>query len=171
MNIARRNQTYLAVVFSIFALMTCVYPWMPVAQTEKPAVAFTTPYQAVVLSNNSVNFGKPSGYETSNPVFTDVYYILSKQDPTTKQVQNVLVKRGRNYTAMTAGISMPTASFFGTGRHRPQGRAAHSGSESAEVASTTTLARPGMRRRVGSSSPLAEILCVETIGMTFHVVH
>ena len=44
-------------------------------------------------------------------------------------------------------------------------------SESAEVASTTTRARPGMRRRVGSSSPLAELLCPATTGMTFHVVH
>ena len=38
--------------------------------------------------------GKLSGYGTSNPVLTDVYYIFSKQDPSTKQVQNVVVKRG-----------------------------------------------------------------------------
>jgi small nuclear ribonucleoprotein (snRNP)-like protein len=67
---------------------------MPVAQTEKPAIAFAAPSQAVLLSNNLVYFGKLSGYETSNPVLTDVYYIFSKQDPTTKQVQNVLVKGG-----------------------------------------------------------------------------
>ena len=40
-------------------------------------------------------FGKLSGHETSNPALTDVYYILSKQGPTTKQVRNVLVKRGK----------------------------------------------------------------------------
>lgn len=40
-------------------------------------------------------FVKLSGYGTSNPVLTDVYYILSKQHPTTKQMQNVLVKRGK----------------------------------------------------------------------------
>lgn len=66
----------------------------PPAKTET-AVAFSTPYQAVLLSNNSVYFGKLSGYGTSNPVLTDVFYILSKTDPTTKQVQNVLVKRGK----------------------------------------------------------------------------
>jgi hypothetical protein len=97
MHIARKNQAYLAPLFTIFALTTLAFTiaCQPVAQTEKPAIAFTTPYQAVLLSNNSVYFGKLSGYGTSNPVLTDVYYILSKQDPTTKQVQNVLVKRGK----------------------------------------------------------------------------
>jgi small nuclear ribonucleoprotein (snRNP)-like protein len=145
---------------------------MPVIQTEKPAIAFATPYQAVLLSNNSVYFGKLSGYETSNPVLTDVYYILSKQDPTRKQAQNVLVKRGKELRRPDRMyLHANSIIFCGTGRHRPQDRAAHSGSQSAEVASTTTLARPGMRRRAGSSSPLAEIPCVATIGMTFHVVH
>jgi small nuclear ribonucleoprotein (snRNP)-like protein len=67
----------------------------PTGKVEATAVNFSTPYQAVLLSNNSVYFGKLSGYGTSNPVLTDVYYILSKTDPTTKQVQNVLVKRGK----------------------------------------------------------------------------
>jgi small nuclear ribonucleoprotein (snRNP)-like protein len=97
MSIARRNQIHLAIVLSVLALATLMFTLgcQPVAQTDKPAVAFSTPYQAVLLSNNSVYFGKLSGYGTSNPVLTDVYYIVSKQDPTTKQVQNVLVKRGK----------------------------------------------------------------------------
>jgi hypothetical protein len=100
-----------------------------------------------LLSNNSVYFGKLSGYGTSNPVLTDVYNILSKQGPTTKQVQNVLVKRGKELHGPDR-INANSIIFCGTGRHRLQGRAAHSASESAEVASTITLARPGMRRRV-----------------------
>ena len=56
---------------------------------------FATPYQAVLLSNNSVYYGKLSGYGTGHPVLSDVYYILSKTDPDTKQVTNVLVKRGK----------------------------------------------------------------------------
>ena len=70
----------------------------PAAKVEAPAasaVTFPTPYQAVLLSNNSVYFGKLAGYGTSNPVLTEVYYIISKSDPTTKQVQNILVKRGK----------------------------------------------------------------------------
>jgi hypothetical protein len=96
MSIAGRNQLRLAILLSVVALATLMSTLgcQPVAKTES-AVNFTTPYQAVLLSNNSVYFGKLSGYGTSNPVLTDVYYILSKQDPTTKQVQNVLVKRGK----------------------------------------------------------------------------
>jgi hypothetical protein len=59
------------------------------------AVTFTTPYQAVLLSNNSVYYGKLAGYGTSNPILTDVYYIVTQNNPETKQVTNVLVKRGK----------------------------------------------------------------------------
>ncbi len=59
------------------------------------AVTFTTPYQAVLLSNNSVYFGKLAGYGTPNPVLTEVFYIVSQTNPETKQVSNMLVKRGK----------------------------------------------------------------------------
>ena len=65
------------------------------AASGKNGVTFTTPYQAVLLSNNSVYYGKLTGYGTSNPVLTDVYYVVTKTDPNTNQVQNVLVKRGK----------------------------------------------------------------------------
>jgi hypothetical protein len=58
-------------------------------------VTFATPYQAILLSNGSVYYGKLSGYGTATPVLTDVFYILTKSDPQTKQVSNVLVKRGK----------------------------------------------------------------------------
>ena len=56
---------------------------------------FATPYQAVLLSNGAVYYGKVTGYGTRHPLLTDVFYILSKTDPDTKQVTNVLVKRGK----------------------------------------------------------------------------
>jgi hypothetical protein len=59
------------------------------------AVTFTTTYQAVLLNNNSVYYGKLEGFGTANPVLTSVFYIVTKSDPETKQVQNVLVKRGK----------------------------------------------------------------------------
>lgn len=58
-------------------------------------VNFSTPYQAVLLGNNSVYFGKLSGYGTPNPVLTDVFYIVTQTDQQTKQVKNILVKRGK----------------------------------------------------------------------------
>lgn len=57
--------------------------------------AFATPYQAVLLSNGAVYYGKLSGYGTRNPTLTDVFYVMSKTDPETKQVTNMLVKRGK----------------------------------------------------------------------------
>jgi hypothetical protein len=56
---------------------------------------FSTPYQAVLLSNGAVYYGKLAGYGSRNPTLTDIFYIVSKTDPTTKQVSNVLVKRGK----------------------------------------------------------------------------
>jgi hypothetical protein len=67
----------------------------PVQKAEPTSVTFSTPYQAVVLINNSVYYGKLAGWGTSNPVLTDVFYIISKTNPDTKQVSNVLVKRGK----------------------------------------------------------------------------
>ena len=57
--------------------------------------SFRTPYQAVLLSNGAVYYGKLSGYGTRYPVLTDVFYIVSKTDPESKQVTNILVKRGK----------------------------------------------------------------------------
>jgi hypothetical protein len=59
------------------------------------AVEFTTPYQAVLLSNGSVYFGHLSNYGTPHPLLTDVYYVMSQTNPDTKQVSNNLVKRGK----------------------------------------------------------------------------
>ena len=64
------------------------------ARTPQP-VSFPSTYQAVLLGNNSVYFGKLSGYGTPNPVLTDVFYIVTQTDPETKQTKNILVKRGK----------------------------------------------------------------------------
>ncbi len=64
-------------------------------KTDSTPVSFSTPYQAVLLINNSVYYGKLTGWGTSNPVLTDVFYIVSKTNPDTKEVTNVLVKRGK----------------------------------------------------------------------------
>ena len=58
-------------------------------------VTFTTPYQAVLLTNGAAYFGKLEGYGTPHPVLTEVYYIVSQTNPETKQNNNVLVKRGK----------------------------------------------------------------------------
>jgi hypothetical protein len=62
---------------------------------HKPSVQFPTPYQAILLTNGSVYFGKLSGYGTSEPVLTNVYYVVTQTNSDTKQVTNSLVKRGK----------------------------------------------------------------------------
>jgi hypothetical protein len=60
-----------------------------------PPVVFTTPYQAVLLTNGTAYFGKLDGYGTPRPVLKEVYYIVSQTNPETKQTSNVLVRRGK----------------------------------------------------------------------------
>jgi hypothetical protein len=62
-------------------------------------VTMTTPYQAVLLSNGSAYFGHLEGLGTTYPVLHDVFYVQSVTDPQTKQVNNVLVKRGKEWHA------------------------------------------------------------------------
>lgn len=81
----------LVLSLSIFATLIL----MTSCAAQPTAVSFTTPYQAVLLSNNSVYFGKLDGFGTPSPVLTDVFYIISQTNPDTKQVSNVLVKRGK----------------------------------------------------------------------------
>jgi len=60
-----------------------------------PAIRFTTPFQAVLLTNGSVYFGHLQDYGTPHPVLTDVFYVVSQTDPETKQVKSSLIKRGK----------------------------------------------------------------------------
>lgn len=57
--------------------------------------AITGSYQAVLLDDNQVFYGKISGLDSELPVLSEVFYIKSGTDPQTKEVKNVLVKRGK----------------------------------------------------------------------------
>lgn len=54
-------------------------------------------YYAVLLNNNSVYFGKLEGLGSEFPVLHDVYYVQSNVNQETKQMNNVLVKRGKEW--------------------------------------------------------------------------
>jgi hypothetical protein len=84
------------VVWAVTAIVVVIAAFMIVRNTSPGApVAFTTPYQAVVLANGAAYFGKLEGYGTPRPVLTEVYYIVTQNNPETKQSSNVLVKRGK----------------------------------------------------------------------------
>lgn len=63
------------------------------------APSMTTQYQAVLLSNGSAYFGHLEGLGTPYPVLRDVFYVQSVQNKDTKEVSNILVKRGKEWHA------------------------------------------------------------------------
>ena len=63
--------------------------------TRGSSIRFSTPYQAVLLTNGSVYFGHLQNYGSSHPVLTEVFYVVSQTNPDTKQVTNALIKRGK----------------------------------------------------------------------------
>ena len=81
-----------AVVVSVVVLAVAIFLFV---KSRDGTVKFDTPYQAVLLSNNALYFGKLEGYGTKHPVLSDVYYVQSVTNQDTKQVSNVLVKRGK----------------------------------------------------------------------------
>jgi hypothetical protein len=84
------------VVWVVAGLLVIVAAGMfIVGRARARDVEFPTPYQAILLSNGSVYFGKLAGYGTPRPVLTEVYYVVTQTDPETKKTSNILVKRGK----------------------------------------------------------------------------
>jgi len=63
-------------------------------QDRQPA-AFATPFQAVVLANGAVYYGRLEGFGTNLPVLRNVYYVLPRTNQETGKSTNILVKRGK----------------------------------------------------------------------------
>ena len=61
------------------------------------APRLTTDYQLVLLVNGQTFFGKLENLGSPYPVLRDVFYIQSKTDPNTKNVENSLIKRGKEW--------------------------------------------------------------------------
>jgi hypothetical protein len=69
--------------------------WHVINNMRGSSIQFPTPYQAVLLTNGSVYFGRLQGYSSRHPILTEVYYVVSQTNPESKQVNNILVKRGK----------------------------------------------------------------------------
>lgn len=61
------------------------------------APKFDTPFQAVLLDTGQVYYGKIEALGSHYPILRDVYYVQSSTDPSTKQVTNVLIRRGKEW--------------------------------------------------------------------------
>ncbi len=92
----RKPPTTLAILMIVFIIAAAGGAW---GLSRYRAIAMTTPYQAVLLSNGSAYFGRLEGLGTPYPVLRDVFYVQSVQDQNTKQVSNILVKRGKEWHA------------------------------------------------------------------------
>jgi len=69
--------------------------WWARGRTLAPKLE--TQYQAVLLVNGQVYYGKLAGLGSAYPVMTDVYYVQVGLDPATKQSKSVLLKRGNEW--------------------------------------------------------------------------
>ena len=82
------------VAATIIAASILLATWLG-ARTH--VVQFDKPYQAVLLSNGQVYYGRLDGYGTDHPVLREVYYIQSSANPQTHEQTNVLTRRGKEW--------------------------------------------------------------------------
>ena len=75
------------------ALAVVAAGWMV---SHRSPVSFAETYQAVLLSNGQVYFGRLEGYGTESPVLREVYYVQSGLNDQ-KQPTNILLKRGKEW--------------------------------------------------------------------------
>ena len=106
MTLFNRNSVLTFLALSGLGLQTAC------SQFTTAAVPFDTPYQAILLSNGSVYFGKLQGWGTPRPLLTDVFYVVSKTDPATTEVKNILVKRGKEWHAPDKMYLNPSQILF-----------------------------------------------------------
>jgi hypothetical protein len=93
---SRQGFALLQVVWVLAGILVIgAVAWHLLDRLRGTSIEFPTPYQAVLLSNGSVYFGRLHGYGSRQPVLTEVYYVVTQTNPETKQSSNVLVKRGR----------------------------------------------------------------------------
>ena len=61
---------------------------------QRGVPGLSTPFQAVALANGQVFFGRLDRQGGDYLVLREVFYIQTRQNPDTKAVANILVKRG-----------------------------------------------------------------------------
>jgi hypothetical protein len=94
---SRMGLTAATAVILLFVVL--VVSFFVEQSSSHKTLKFDTPYQAVLLSNGNVYFGKLQDYGGRFPMLIDVFYIQSSVNPDTKQPVNVLVKRGKELHA------------------------------------------------------------------------
>ncbi len=83
-------------LLALVVLLLIQYTYRPRVGAAGPP-ALDTQYQAVLLANGTVFYGKLSRLGTSYPMLTDVYYVRTVADKEKKTTASVLVKRGSEW--------------------------------------------------------------------------
>lgn len=95
----------LAVIACLIAVVIVLTIELVRLKSRDSPPQFDTTFQAILLDNGQVYYGRLSRLATPYPEMTDVYYIVTTQDQQTKQVKHVLVRRGKE-------LHGPTETFF-----------------------------------------------------------
>jgi hypothetical protein len=68
------------------------------------ALKLDTRYQAVLLDNGQVYYGRIEQTDSELTVLTDVYYVQSQVDTQTKEMKNILIRRGNEWHAPNRSV-------------------------------------------------------------------
>ena len=68
-------------------------------QDAKNIPKFSTEFQAVFMDNGQIFFGKLEQAGADYPLLKDVFYVQNQVNQETKEVKNILVKRGQEWHA------------------------------------------------------------------------
>ena len=68
------------------------------------ALKLDTTYQAVLLDNGQVYYGKIEQTDSELTVLSDVYYVQNQVDTQTKEVKNILIRRGSEWHAPNRSV-------------------------------------------------------------------
>lgn len=85
----------------IAGVLLFVFWLLYVTETAPFSVKLATPtgYYAFFLNNNLIVYGKSSNVGSKMVRITDVYYVRTNIDPSTKEVSSNVIKRGQEWHA------------------------------------------------------------------------
>ena len=94
-----KEKPFLVLLLSVFmaSLSGCNLNAMRGNTGAAPLVKFSSEYQAVFLDNGIVYFGKLENPEGIYPLLRNVFYVRNQPDNNTKEIVNLLVKRGNEW--------------------------------------------------------------------------
>lgn len=86
-------QKLIAALLTVVSILISVLVLQYLRATRAPA--FTTPFQAVVLTGGQVYYGKLENAAGMYPILRDVFYVSTQINPATKESATVIVRRGK----------------------------------------------------------------------------